>query len=158
MDNARLGLLLAEAGPLDDGILEVVDIAGSSRQWAVRFRDIDLLATNLPDAGLVSLSTVIPGPPAAAAEQAYRALLAANALGPRNGGLRYALASDQNHVEVSLLLAAASLVPADLARHCRTVAETAAAWSLLFSGAVPDLPTQADAAIPDPFNPDIIRL
>lgn len=158
MAQEKLDRLLAEAGPLDDGILEIIDIVGRPTEWAVRFNALDVLVTHLPDVGLIGFSTVIDGPDDSISGPVFRALLAANALWPKNGGLRFALGSAANSIEVSILQPDHDITAADIARLCRTVAETAASWSLLLSGAVPPPPDPTESTIPDPFNPDLIRL
>jgi Tir chaperone protein (CesT) family len=155
METGTLRSLISDAGPLDDLILEIAELAEDGAGWVVRFEHVDVRVENLEKHHKIGFSAVIAGPDAASAPAAFRALLAANVLWRQNGGLRFALGSSDNLVELSIELADAGVTTRDIAAYCRGLAEHAATWSLIFQGLVS---VGDDPGIPADFNAEFIRL
>ena len=155
MQDDTLADMIGQAGGLDDSILEIVAINGTSSQWAVRFAQLDLLITNLPEERMIGFSAVIDGPAAEQRLAFYMAMLSANALWRSTGGLRFALSPDGNGVEISMALAAVDVTPRLITDCCLALAGHTASWALLVAGQTPA--AQSDHPSPD-FDPTLLRL
>ena len=155
MENAQFTQLVAQAGPLDDKIMEIAQLAEEGAGWVARFEQIDVRIENLIEARKIGFSVAFDGPAEDLAADFFRAMLAANALWRQNGGLRFALGSDDNLIELSVELAAADVTARDIALYCRGLAEHAATWMLILQGQVG---TEDEGGISPDFNPDFIRL
>ena len=81
---------------------------------------------NLTEARKIGFSVAFDGPGEDLAADFFRAMLAANALWRQNGGLRFALGSDDNLIELSVELAAAAVTARDIALYCRALGDKSA--------------------------------
>lgn len=155
MENAQFTQLVAEAGPLDDKILEITELAEEGAGWVARFEQIDVRIENLTQSKKIGFSVAFDGPTEDQAAEFFRAMLAANALWRDNGGLRFALGSDDNLIELSIELPILEVTARDIAIYCRGLAEHAATWMLILHGQV-DIENEPELS-PD-FNSDFMRL
>lgn len=155
MQNDTLAQIIGEIGPLDGDIRAIYDMQDDGVGWAIRYEPVDIRIENRPDAGAVAISVLIGGPKGELAPDIFRALLAANALWRDNGGLRFALASTEDHIEISITLRHSEVTPQSLVSYARGMARHAMNWSALFTGNVTDDAAEGSAAA---FDAEMIRL
>jgi hypothetical protein len=145
MNNESIAAIIAESGPLDDGILSVVGLEESEGQWLIRFENFDVIVDNLPEFGKLVFSILIDGPSEGNEVEVHRAMLAQNGLWRETGGVRIALAGNNGAIEISIDIPSALATSALVATTAVGLGNFAASWSLILRGSVEaDLANVAD--------------
>lgn len=136
MDNETIAAVIAESGPLDEGILGVVGIENAEGKWLIRFENYDIIVDNVPEHGKLVFSIIIDGPAAGTEADAYKAMLAQNGLWRETGGVRMALAGDNSAIEISIDIPAALVTANIVAATATGLGNFGAAWTQILGGQV----------------------
>jgi hypothetical protein len=133
-DLEKITLVMAEVGPLDEEIYEVLRLKEDF--WAVRFAEVDVEVEFEAASGRLVLSAEIGAAPAERQAEIYETLLMYNLLWRETGGVRMALSEPDGGViqSVDLLL---SIVDANLlAIVLHNLNERTTMWREFFAGGV----------------------